>query len=501
MRVPHAPLLLATLVLAGCLAPVPGAPVASVTGAFGQLLCPFSTPDRDHPLERCNVRATAQTGPANEIDLAMDPSDPRHLVIVAKAYNETRLLGRLGGLPSAGPSFGLVPQDITGPVITVTAASFDGGLTWHEGYLQPFEALLPVPAPVVEDLGHAPVPESDPVVTFASDGAVLAMALRVAFPDGGLPVYRSIDGGRTFAEDAEAYHGLTDKNWMRADPRSDWVYAVTRGGSQAACTQGGSAERFLRSPDGGRTWEDRGTICSGALASLAIGPSGEVWVAGYAEGKGLITALRSSDHGETWSAPTVVAPLARPSVATFQQYRLFRTTNLPQIAVSPVDGTPYVVWANQSSPSFQAPCVAGSTCLATPDHDVFLSRSTDGGASWTPPMRINDDPDSDFAFQFNPQIAVGPAGDVHVAWFDQRADPTGVLAEVFYAHSADGLAWDPNLRVTDQPFVTTLSTHQDLQQLAFLGEYIGLQASADRAVIAFPDTRYGRADVFVATIR
>jgi hypothetical protein len=102
-----------------------------------------------------------------------------------------------------------------------------------------------------------------------------------------------------------------------------------------------------------------------------------------------------------------------------------------------------------------------------------------------------------------PNVAVDPQGGVHVAWFDQRADPTGALVEVYYAHSADGGAtFGPNLRLTDAPFPAALSHHQFFQPPGgvFLGDYLGIAASEDRAVVAFPDTRYGRADVFIATV-
>jgi hypothetical protein len=137
-----------------------------------------------------------------------------------------------------------------------------------------------------------------------------------------------------------------------------------------------------------------------------------------------------------------------------------------------------------------------------------MTRSGDGGTTWETPRRISDE-DGLLGAQFMPQVALSPNGrDLHVAWMDQRHDPSGQLVEVYYRHSPDGgITWDPEMLVSDAPFLADLSHHQNPLYVTplgtggiFVGDYIGLQASDDRAVIAFPDTRYGRADVFVATV-
>src|SRR5207245_4583157 len=39
---------------------------------------------------------------------------------------------------------------------------------------------------------------------------------------------------------------------------------------------------------------------------------------------------------------------------------------------------------------------------ATVDYDIFLIRSTDGGMTWSAPIRVNDDPRGNGHDQFNP---------------------------------------------------------------------------------------------------
>ncbi|MBI4393032.1 MAG: exo-alpha-sialidase [Euryarchaeota archaeon] len=444
----------------------------NASSGFDRVLCPFPIPVPERPLERCNVRATARVGPGNEIDLAMDPQDPHHMVAVAKGCNLEKVGRHLG----------------TGGVVTPYATTFDGGLTWTEGFLQ---SSVPVVdgLPLGESDGYA----SDPVVEFAPDGSVLSMVLHVdegrSGPDG-LDVYKSDDGGRTFGPQIVVLREFVDKEWMVADPVTGNLYAVMDGQNKA-----------LVSFDGGLTWEKRGAVVGGPRKSIDVGADGTIYVVAHSGSH--ISFTESHDEARTWSSPRTIAAHNGMQLNP-ANLRLYRTPNLPQLAASRVDDTLVVAWADDTGRLQRPQTCAGTGCFDLYRHDIFVTRSLDGGATWSVPLKVNEDP-VDAAFSFMPAIALSPNGkDVHVAWLDQRFDPTGVTAVVYYAHSGDkGETFDANLLVSDQPFVTTLSQHQilvGLGQGVFIGDYIGLQASNDRAVIAFPDTRYGRADIFIATV-
>jgi hypothetical protein len=452
-------------------------------GPFTHVTCPgLSSPNPLRPLEVCNVRATGGNGPANEIDLALDPVDPQHFVVVGKGYNLQR---------TATQGF------LNGAVITPYATTFDGGRTWTEGFLQPFNALVTLP--VVGGVGGTPTYESDPTVDFLPDGSVLAVTLRTN-QGGGLPVYKSTDGGRTFHYVTKAFLGSTDKNWMAVDMPRNIVYVATAGCGGICVT---------KSLDGGSTWSTPRASCNGCnYAGLDVGPNGEVHVIGYNFGCDCIRSTRSLDEGQTWSAQVTVGT-HDGVVWNPANLRLYRTTNIQQLAVDkgngPYRGSLYVAWAGHpaNSPAHLLPCVPVPPtffCATVPDFDVWLARSLDQGQTWSAPVRVNDDPTPAMA-QFMPQVAVSPRGDVHVAWMDQRTDPTGLTTTAQYAHSANGGAsFEPNVLVSDLPAVAELGHHQSAANLAFIGDYIGLQASDDRAVVAFPDERYGQSDIFVATI-
>ena len=440
---------------------------------FSTVVCPFAPPHTDpvRPLEVCNVRATARTGPANEVDLALDPADPHHLVVVAKSYNYTRLLN----------------SSLRGGVVTAHAASFDGGRTWHEGYLQPLEPVLTLPDGT--PLGETPDHETDPVVEFAPDGSVLAMTVN-ADHQVGLPVYRSVDGGRSFARIATAAPQLTDKEWLVSDPFSGNVYG--------AALVAEDVVGFFRSEDGGFTWSAPVAVLGGVGATLDVGPGGILYLA--ASHEGVVNFTRSLDRGTTWEPARAIAPRA-PDFLSGACGRLFRTPNFAQLASSRTTGAVEVAFVQRGT---AIPDPEG--CPEAPDTGIFVVRSDDSGLTWSAPHRVDDGVP---AFRFMPAIAMSPRGDVHVSWLDQRSDPGGQFAEVYYAHSAHGLAFDRNLKVSDVPFWTTLSHHQEpnplnplfSEWLTFVGDYMGLAATDDTAWLAFADTRYGRSDVFVASVR
>jgi hypothetical protein len=337
--------------------------------------------------------------------------------------------------------------------------------------------------------------ESDPVATFAPDGSVIATTLRTDAA-GTVILYASHDGGATFGP-GQAGPEMFDKEWVAADPAGTYRYLT-------------GAQGFSRSVDDGATWSAPAAVGCCWLATVAVGQGGTVTIAGegFGDVPDPVQFIRSTDHGATWSAPKTVADKSFETGTNLLNGRLFRAANSVYRAAAPASDALFLVWGSHPNSTAQQACadVAGldpgdlnGACESIPDSDVYFARSLDGGATWSAPFRINEDA-TDLAFQFLPQVAVSPNGrDVHVAWLDQRADPTGLFAQAYYRHSPDaGATWDPEILVSDAPFLTALSHHQG--GAPFVGDYLGLQASNDRAVIGFPDTRYGRADAFVATI-
>jgi hypothetical protein len=83
--------------------------------------------------------------------------------------------------------------------------------------------------------------------------------------------------------------------------------------------------------------------------------------------------------------------------------------------------------------------------------DILLTRSTNGGATWSAPVTLNNDTGS--ADQFHPTLSVesnGSGGDkVTVTFYDRRDDAQNCAAHVYATQSTDnGATWSANVRET-----------------------------------------------------
>jgi hypothetical protein len=100
------------------------------------------------------------------------------------------------------------------------------------------------------------------------------------------------------------------------------------------------------------------------------------------------------------------------------------------------------------------------------DVDVFMTRSVDGGMTWSKPLRINDDKFGNSKQQFMNAMSVDPlTGAVNVLFYDRR-NYDDTQTDVYLARSTDGGVTFSNVKVSESPFIPT--------KRVFLGDYIGL---------------------------
>jgi hypothetical protein len=121
------------------------------------------------------------------------------------------------------------------------------------------------------------------------------------------------------------------------------------------------------------------------------------------------------------------------------------------------------------------------------NRDIYLQRSTDGGNTWSPQVRLNDDDPANQIHHYMPYMSVAPNGRVDVAWYDFR-NSNSFAQDVYYTYSTDGGAsWANNIRISDQ--LNDLSrgpnTNFDMRQPP------GVASANQYAAFGWADTRLG----------
>ena len=413
----------------------------------------------------------------------------------------------------------------------VASVSLDGGLTWTQ---------VAVPNDT-RCTGGTFQRASDPWVSFSPDGTLHAMSLvtdpdvGAAFGANGMTYNRSTDGGLTWEPAIRLVtdpvgRRLNDKNSITADPNdSDYVYAVwdrlqlSEGSIAAPEHAVGLGFKgpiyFTRTTDGGDSFEPARKIYETGANKQTIGS--QIVVEPASEGGSLfdffaditnssnrrggigpvkISYVRSDDRGQTWTHPQRVddmipmsliredTPIDVEDVAcpdpTDQGACPIRAGDLiPDVAVDPVNGNMYAVWMD-------ARFDGG---LFELDHDgIALTRSTDGGLTWSTPIKVNKTPTSEPNFDqqaFTPSVHVDANGTVAVTYYDLRnntPDPATLDTDYFAVSCASASqdcssesSWE-EVRVTPESFDIR---NAPFARGYFLGDYMGLD-DADGAFTA-----------------
>ena len=353
----------------------------------------------------------------------------------------------------------------------------------------------------------------DPVLAFDKSGNVFYTGIATRLFETGLAghfgakifVATYVDHGATYQStilfDIPGNH---DKPWIAVDTSENPetggnVYVVWTGSREGPdFSQVGHKTLFSRSTDHGATFSTATEISGmpGLFSAVTVDPMGNVFVSAVnSHGSQQLLVARSTDGGLSFDRPVKAASLFPSSSlgSVVLPENIFKKPLIPQLAAD--ENGEYVVWDD----------------FKTRDTDVLFIGSTDGGKTWSDPVVVND---VRTGHQFFPTIAVS-GGRISVAWYDSRLDDGGRIEElhVFYAQSTDGgVSFSANLRITDvgfDPNVFVLFT--DLG-LAFIGDYIHIAATPEKAHVIWADTRnacnvifepFGcvDVDVFTAAIR
>ena len=280
---------------------------------------------------------------------------------------------------------------------------------------------------------------------------------------------KSTDKGLTWNDGS--YVGLNgpkhqDKQWVTIDRSNNYIYITwtefDNYGSVDAVYK--SRIMFAKSTDAGASWSnpviissqegdcvDSDNTAEGAVPTL--GPNGQIYVAWAIDNK--IVFNKSLDQGVTW-LPSEINIAAQPGGWDYSIPGIGRCNGLPitvcDTSNSDNNGAIYVSWTDQKN--------------GTSDTDVWIIKSTDEGATWTSPKRINDDIPG--KHQFFTWLAVDQrTGNLYSVFYDRR-NYTDEQTDVYLAYSEDGGDSFTNVKISESPFVPNPQF--------FFGDYTGIVA-------------------------
>ncbi len=304
----------------------------------------------------------------------------------------------------------------------------------------------------------------------------------------------------TFSAPVNATPGVSSGD--RAGLAVDNFAGAGNGTVYVAVTDFGAGQgiRLFKSTDGGLTFSPSGGVLTAPFPAngyvqgpaVTVAPDHSVNVTWYERINTTATLLtrRSTDGGATFGSPVTVATLntttingdlglvgVRSSTSTPSP---FRSDSMPQVVVNPLNGYLYATFADNPAGADKA--------------DIFLSVSTDNGATWSVPQRMNTDATTNDQWQST--LAVTPDGlHLGVFWYDRRLDPTNNNLIDYFGRicslTGASVVCGSDFRVSDVSFLPEFGLDAVVNTV-YMGDYDIASADNSFFYVAWGDNRLPR---------
>jgi hypothetical protein len=374
---------------------------------------------------------------ANECAISVDPTDGNKMTIAWRQFNSVTSNFRQAGW----------------------GYTTDAGITWT------FPGVL-----------ENGVFRSDPVTNSNEVGNFFYLSLQ---SDQNLSffcddLWRSTNGGQSWMLlSGERGGGGGDKEWFTIDktggPGHGFQYQADDG---ANCS--GVGVEFQRSTDGGVTWQAPIVIPNSPVyGTLDVDTNGNVFIGG--EGS-TFYCIRSCNAQFGNQTPTFdqVTPVNLGGDLSFG-------------GINPVglDGMLFLAIDKSGGPTNNNIYMLASVIppgLSTTD--VMFARSTDDGATFSAPVKVNDDPVNPNKWHWFGTFSVAPNGRLDAVWHDTRNAANNTDSQLFYSFSTDaGVTWAPNVAVSN-----AFNPFEGYPNQQKIGDYITIVSDNTGANVAYSAT-------------
>lgn len=376
-----------------------------------------------------NLKAQIADNPINanstwngEQSLAIDPTDPNHLVV-------------------AWMKFVFFPTPAS--VMIATSTSTNGGLTWS--------------TPVNLPHAYPYWTSADPTLAFKNDGTVYLGFIdsNNAKDSGAVYVVKSTNGGNTWGtaskvvDLADSPDLIIDRPWLAIDnsggPYNGYLYMATMSYKADPLPH---HVYVTRSTDGGTTWGAHLLVDN----TIPLGPSVQAMGIPTVSKDGRLYIAYLSYNPPQSLFPRFIYALSTDGGAT-----LTNSVILTGVGSSIVNDTllqySYKIDAN---PTNSNNLVFSYVDKSNSDYDIYSTNSNNGGASWSTPARISSDAINNGNNQDMMWANFSSTGKYAAAWRDRRAN-SGAQNQpykIWGSFSSDGgNTFSPNFQIsqTDGP--------------------------------------------------